>query len=494
MVAPEVEVGIRGHDCRFLIWTSTLEAISPPVRTVADAAAVLERVHASHCDCGENTGFAENAWLTSLPTDVERDTAIEDYVPSEAERVPGNALLADLFPADTPGPHMHAQVMVGRDPDASTGPIVSPPTTSNFSDILSTPGTCYVDVAERIEPWYFSNRHKKMPIIRRPGGYGMTTFLSMCATTFNRFGGDPTLPRRRIWDKWHNREPRPVLALDFKELDFCKDGTLPDCDEMASRADSFMRETVSAFWACHLPEQEPVFDTSSCWSLPYHTAIKALSRQLDTQIFLTIDNYTVPFLSVGMSAYQTIEDVIWERVLGPLLDPYASVVFRGLIVGPALHGLRPFSGYRAFAAITEDLSDSAEYASAIGFTVSDAIDLARAVLGDKQGLFESVLAAHSLTLDDPAILSAGDVVRVLRMIQADDLLAPDCPLGRFPPGHCYDRMDMDDENTPGVYHSPSDPAFLEPMMPLHEQHGPDYAASGSPSSLVTGMNELQVVD
>lgn len=261
-----------------------------------------------------------------------------------------------------------------------------------------------------------------------------------------------------------------------------------------------MREAASAFAARYLPGQE----SAPCDShLPYHSNIAAIVHHLDMQLFLTIDNYTSPFLRVGNSAFQKIEEVIWERVLGPLLDPEAGIVFRGLVVGPALHGLRPFSSHPWFSEATEDLSDSAEYASAIGFTSSDALGLSRAVLGDVPHNIESVSAVLRLKPADRSILCARDVVRMLRMLQAGNVPAPDDSPDRIYPGSYDDRVDMDldgDDNIPDVPDlQPSqshDSAFSEPMTPSQPEHDSEVAAAASKSlqSHVPEIDGLKIDD
>ncbi|EJD48807.1 hypothetical protein AURDEDRAFT_162267 [Auricularia subglabra TFB-10046 SS5] len=514
----QARFGIVGHDKTFVAWTGILLMLHSPVRTVADAARALQRLHAYECGCEDSGDLADNAWLATLPHGPDFTGKLEEYFPRESERISADSVLTELIAAGSLP--KEAIIMFGKDLDLATrgrrfsgvrrlagdicrvsyNPNASLPNSSDFAIVLSTPGTCYVDKTEPVEVWYLQNNDKKMPVIRRPDGYGKSTFLSMCAATFNRRGAHTSLPIHRKCQGPDWRKPRPVLALDFANLDFCgglpPNAMMPERDRMVASADAFMRQVAVAYCARYRPGHEFAFDDH--WLAPFEE-INAASPT--SGLFLAIDNYTTPFLRVGMSAFSSIEGVIWERVLEPLLDPFGAaggVVAHGLVVGPALHGLRPFSAFSAFAQITEDLSDSPEYASTIGFTRSDVLHLAGAVLGDRQYLIDAVLLACSLRPDDRAILCARDVLRILRMVQAGS--APgrgDSPDRIYPGG--YDgrvRMDLDEDDMPGVPELQAsqshDEAFSELMNPSQQEDQAAFAGSKSLQSLVGGMDELQV--
>ncbi|KZV80314.1 hypothetical protein EXIGLDRAFT_733269 [Exidia glandulosa HHB12029] len=176
-----------------------------------------------------------------------------------------------------------------------------------------------------------------------------------------------------------------ILQLDFADLYF--DNTMSD-DTMYDVCDGFLDAAGRRFfhkYANYLPEPYPPGSGG-------HSCIGAIyaAQRSGYQVFLAIDNYTSPFSRVPGIRW---ESVVCAHIMLPILKLVAKGhIFRGVMVGTDLGGgYRPFEFSDKFKALTIDLTDASELATACGFT-ADEVHL----LGDYAGidnLLEDVRAA-----------------------------------------------------------------------------------------------------
>lgn len=241
---------------------------------------------------------------------------------------------------------------------------------------------------------------------------------------------------------------------------------------MSDDADSFMENVARTLWNRYLPNE--TYSPNGLYDSP-HLKIKALSTRYGRQLYLAIDNYTHPFLTAATDTYNLIEHVIWHRVLAPMLDSggdASGVIFRGIITGTQAHGVTPFASFPAFTRVTCDLTYSAEYAAAIGFTPADVRGLARAVLRRDPGpdSERGFLAACRLPPSADVVLRAADVLRLLRAYKAGQPSPAGPAPYRFAAGQYMDPVEFDgpDDYVPGLLvASSSEDSGLAGPQPAH---------------------------
>ncbi|EJD40594.1 hypothetical protein AURDEDRAFT_170405 [Auricularia subglabra TFB-10046 SS5] len=464
---------IVGHGIACMVDAAAVEDLPGgpygPAVTLADIAVRLDVWHTSHCWCGMDLGLSENVWAANLRLDdaAEDEAVLEEYFPAESHRIDPNTSLTDL-PTPEPPETGTVAVLFGKEPGTDVrraqfagvkwlrgkvfrvsydpSPRLPPPDLTDYRALVALPGTCFVDTTQLIELWYSRNPSSLIPVIRRPPGYGKSTLLSMCCAVFGYAIHDRIIPKRSVyWPlSWHRR---PVLMLDFSELDFR--GCTSE-DAMLAHADAFMDRAAKAFWDKYVPGE--VYTPTGCYYSP-HCMIKAVCNRL-LPLYLAIDNYTHPFLSADMYSLSLVEHVIWHKVLAPFLTDRgdaSGAIFRGIMVGTDTQGLEPFSSFSAFARLTRDLTYSAEYA-AVGFTAPNVTDLARVVLRDDPERERQFLAACRLPPASNALLCPADVVRLMRAYQTGQPPAAGAAPYRFVVGECMDVVEYDGPNDydPGV--------------------------------------------
>lgn len=142
-----------------------------------------------------------------------------------------------------------------------------------------------------------------------------------------------------------------------------------------------------------------------------------MARQCGQKLFLAIDNYTHPFRTYDddMEVYDRIEYAIWRSVIAPLLENPG--IERGLVTGEDLPGLTPWTGYRAFAETTMDLTNEAAVAHAIGLRVEDVADLGCGLLGPDFNVNSEVFERFHVLTTPGSVLCTGDIVDALRACQ-----------------------------------------------------------------------------
>ncbi|EJD40596.1 hypothetical protein AURDEDRAFT_170407 [Auricularia subglabra TFB-10046 SS5] len=476
---------VVGHNTHCLTHASPLSRlarnITGPLETLADIARRLEVWHSRVCDCGLDLGLSENIWTPDLILEsaLEDNVVLQDYYPHESHRADPHVRLVDLCgPKD--GSFERLTALFGRDPGLDirraqfTGvqclygdvcrvaydpfPRLPPPGRTDYREISSVPGTCFIDKTKTLEWWYLRDKSASIPIIRRPAGYGKSTFVSMCCAVFGDSIEHPSVPLRPTFECSSNWDCRPALLLDFSQLRFADD---PSEKAMSAVADSFMQRAAQALWDRYLPNETYVrdehydsphrmikaggFPASPTLMLIYR--LQALSDRYCRGLYLAIDNYTHPFLTADAYTCNLIEHVIWHRVLAPMMDgggDAAGVIFRGVITGTQEHGLTPFSSFPVFASATTDLTYSAEYASVLGFTVPNVVDLARAVLRDDPEREQQFLAACQLPpADRNVLLRTADVVRLMQAYKTGQPPLSEAAPYRFDAGGYMDPVEFD---------------------------------------------------
>ncbi|KZV92020.1 hypothetical protein EXIGLDRAFT_769414 [Exidia glandulosa HHB12029] len=251
------------------------------------------------------------------------------------------------------------------------------PLNSRFDQFSRISGTYYIDDSDFVGGYYASG--PAIPVIRRPRGFGKSTFLSMLAVYFDTAWPYRHLPIQRVL---YPPCPQRLLVL---WVDFCdlsrRLKALIDSDSDAYRreyrrvVEEFWIATFQAFYARHghlftvelRDKLEPdrvhyPYDLSDPWFLTWN-GFKLVIESCNYHIFVAVDNYTAPFLDTPSHRHRDIGECISEQIIVPIL-----------------YALRRFP---MFAECTQDLTDDPAYAGLIGFSYADVVDLGHAVMGSE---------------------------------------------------------------------------------------------------------------
>ncbi|KZV95459.1 hypothetical protein EXIGLDRAFT_834284 [Exidia glandulosa HHB12029] len=448
-VPPNLLCGVLGHDDDAFLTAKYLgiyidgfkERIAPALRTVRDLVGCFADAHALACPCGVELD-RDVAWYANLPFGQDCCTALAWYDTEPEDQIDLNLELKIAFPSpDVPHSTVHLmlkpkhnlpnlpwRISMGlRRLDGDLCRVAgsrerSLPTSSDFEAIASTPGCFYVDrydwIAQRYGGTDVLRPRPRLLVIRRPAGYGKTTFLSTFASYF-----DSTADRRLFPLLRNGDEGLPcamlVYSLDFAELRLAASEDMSD-DEIREECSRVMRQATQTFLARYgakLQQPVPNLDENM---LPYE-AVRVWALKRGCKICLAIDNYTAPFLHFksihrNHGQFRRLERAIYAYMLAHIfVDVGTGVVVRGCITGQVFPTDRsldvlPFADCPPFAQRTEDLTYSPECEHVVGFTRGDVELLVKAFLPDDQ---DGQAAALSM-IGDETIYAPRDVLQVLR--------------------------------------------------------------------------------
>ncbi|KZV95460.1 hypothetical protein EXIGLDRAFT_834285 [Exidia glandulosa HHB12029] len=449
-VIPPLLCGILGHDQDGFLITDMLEAeiggfdefIAPHLRTLGDLLGCLADAHDATCDCGAGLD-REVVWLANLPFREDCNAALAWYVPKPEERLDLNLELKNMFPApDLPLRTIHLMLKLKKElPNPAwrlsmglrrlEGDLcrvagshdLSLPTNSDFVVIASTPGCFYIDrfdwIMQRFgeEPW--SGPPTRFPVIRRPAGYGKTTFLSAFATFFDSTTDQRLFPDIRV--RYQGLPPRMLVYwLDLKDLNLAPDMSDGDIRGECLRVMMQATQGFLARYAHKLQLPLPDMDGEREKMIPYGVA-RTWAMKNGYNIFIAIDNYTAPFMQFPRFhrdhlPFRRIERAIYAYMLAHiLLDIKIGVITRGCIIGELFRLDRsldviPFFDYPPFAERMQDLTYSPECAHIVGFTRGDVEVLAKEFLPSDEDAQAAVLSV----IGEEASYAPQNVLQVLR--------------------------------------------------------------------------------
>ncbi|EJD51455.1 hypothetical protein AURDEDRAFT_181806 [Auricularia subglabra TFB-10046 SS5] len=289
-ISTKLQCGVQGHDSSQLysVWDIDIyvdeqhTTVRPEIRTVNDLVAAVDKAHSYWCRCGSTLGPA--AWRADLPMGQEPNAALAWYIPHEDQLLDGTTSLEAANLTELPGRRIHLVVGTKVPPgmfnwdevsqavsDASAAICVAwrariLPETSEFPEILRTAGCYYV---ERFD-WIMdtlggeADVNTRIPIIRRPPGFGRSTFLSAYASYCDGVPDLRLFPGLR--DAEYRIIPRTLLVfhLDFSQLRLLE--TMPD-EEMHAECLRFIQSDATAFVAEVLNQARAMLaDEASEWN------------------------------------------------------------------------------------------------------------------------------------------------------------------------------------------------------------------------------------
>ncbi|KAK0447078.1 hypothetical protein EV421DRAFT_180586 [Armillaria borealis] len=215
------------------------------------------------------------------------------------------------------------------------------PRLKDFRELVSTRGVLYVDKTHSLPFLAWGHSHQRIPIVRRPRGFGKTTFLSMfayfhdchSAHEFEDLFG-PLSAGRRVLSSDYVGLVRAnldlVLTLDL--------GLLPvlTIDNMETELTRFLHTTLVSFTDKYRAELNgrthkcmPFFDPGYCLQDVVHFAYRA-----GQTVCLCIDNYTAPLLALPETQRTEIAEAL-ELSLFHTIGPCVikGYIRKGFIVG-----------------------------------------------------------------------------------------------------------------------------------------------------------------
>ncbi|EJD48114.1 hypothetical protein AURDEDRAFT_162588 [Auricularia subglabra TFB-10046 SS5] len=250
-------------------------------------------------------------------------------------------------------------------------------TPPSFNTLCSLPGSTFVDKSEFLHLLLSQLAAFRVGIIRRPRGFGKTTFLSMFDAFFDPLSRHAYLPSagNTSLPIFQERNQLLVYALDFARLPF-KEGMC--ADDLVAACDSFMDAAAREFYTRYqslLRVQDA--ETSRPDFAPTFLHIIRWAKRRGWKLCFTIDNYTAPVLEGPNRRWEwSISEDILNR-LGNLVS--SRFILYGLILGDDVpHATQ----WRDLPAAFKDLTDTPALAQAIGFTVDDVVALGQAVSVD----------------------------------------------------------------------------------------------------------------
>ncbi|EJD48126.1 hypothetical protein AURDEDRAFT_162598 [Auricularia subglabra TFB-10046 SS5] len=270
------------------------------------------------------------------------------------------------------------------------------------------PGLVFADKSESLRAVLSRFAYSPVNILRRPKGFGKTTFLSMLDAFFDAYSrrayfpfefGDQDMTAR----PFHAHNRLLVYALDLAELNV-NIGTEVEEYESCERflycgAQRFLERYKEAF-----AEDEAV---KAGTLIPSFFGILGLLRRHGWKLFVTIDNYTAPVIQDGPRS--SIGRIISSYIIRPLarFSRYGQIVYI-MIVGeepshdiPWVHQTHDF----------EDLTDNPAFADAIGFTPDEVTALGEVLSVD---ILKELPSTSSEPPDTRFVYAAAHVVSVAR--------------------------------------------------------------------------------
>ncbi|PBK97912.1 hypothetical protein ARMGADRAFT_661158 [Armillaria gallica] len=209
-------------------------------------------------------------------------------------------------------------------------PVIPWTSLTDFNQLATTPGVLFVD---KTRPWRRCHEQYRVPIVRRPRGYGKTTLLAMLAALHDVRRTDVTF--------LEGSDAPECLVLEFD----MNHSTLitSSAQDFQSTLNKYVLDTLTNFMQKYKEylglTEEQIQDC--CRNFPTNgsciIAVMKFVKKSDWPIFLSIDNYNAPILEKNVHALKRrLEEILgihfYQFVEGYII-PQAEA---GLIVGGIL--------------------------------------------------------------------------------------------------------------------------------------------------------------
>ncbi|KAF8911723.1 hypothetical protein CPB85DRAFT_1303211 [Mucidula mucida] len=269
------------------------------------------------------------------------------------------------------------------------------PVGSLLPPFLDTPGTIWVNKIPQVDALcpVICRRHDQLALVRRPRGFGKTTFLSA-----SRFIHD-VLKERAVA---HAFGPRALNFPDFQGdrlvMHVDLQAVFYDTSEnMCSSANAYMNLIYHSFLRRYaeqldLSDEDEILGYVDLTSQYTFDEILTLLTFSGHRLILLIDNFNFPLLKSTPQNCIAVKHVILDCIT----EPFRTALENGYVVGGAIMG-RPIeeepSWVRSmelseslFGDIGCDVSDEEQARGAFGFTLSEVRALAAEALGEAEGI------------------------------------------------------------------------------------------------------------
>lgn len=209
-------------------------------------------------------------------------------------------------------------------------PVIPWTSLTDFNRLAMTPGVLFVD---KTQPWRRCHEQYRVPIVRRPRGYGKTTLLSMLAALHDVRRTDVTF--------LEGSDVPECLVLEFD----MNHPTLitSSAPDFQSTLNKYVLDTLTNFmqkYKEHLGlTEEQIQDC--CHNFPTNGSciirVMEIVKESDWPIFLSIDNYNAPILEKNVHALKTrLEEILCIHFYQFVEDYVIRQAEAGLIVGGIL--------------------------------------------------------------------------------------------------------------------------------------------------------------
>ncbi|KAK0452924.1 uncharacterized protein EV420DRAFT_631237 [Desarmillaria tabescens] len=253
-------------------------------------------------------------------------------------------------------------------------------------DLLYSPGLIWADKTSCIiDLSVESQLFRKLPLVRRPEGFGKTSFLSMLeffydCKHFAKPISNVVLKCTRVSDVDTNA---PLMVVAHRDLVLTFDLSVPSVEDFHHSLGFYINSVLRKFlWKYQQelmikPEDIPIF-LSEDWSLSFGGVLD-LARQQSWRISILIDNYNAPSIASGNSSEVNL--CLNQIIISPLSKSLPYV--QGLIVGtgdapdPLINPYYRNGRCDVWTAVAVDMTDEDMVEATFGFTLEEIHELER---------------------------------------------------------------------------------------------------------------------
>ncbi|KAF8918980.1 hypothetical protein CPB85DRAFT_944278 [Mucidula mucida] len=273
--------------------------------------------------------------------------------------------------------------------DCHAGAMIPTTSHSSFLITLSTPDIVWIDKSFAIPALlYLDYPNKKLPIVRRPSGFGKTSIISMfdhflSVHKDSRSDSSTLFTATCIADVFSTDSPRSMLAkADFQNhlfLEIDLDG-LEVTSEEVFKTSLLNRIARCMMWFMRRYRWLLDADGSKRFSpvirdneghLSIAGTIIELVANTNWKVFVCIDNYDYP----QRASKKNLDILKWLQYY--VVSPLGSLMTLGFVTHGIILGIQEtkitYNPYipDIWEPVTEDLSDYPDFATAFGLTISE---------------------------------------------------------------------------------------------------------------------------
>ncbi|KAK0214532.1 hypothetical protein IW262DRAFT_1406693 [Armillaria fumosa] len=323
---------------------------------------------------------AEEVWKDFLDTGSLSASSGHAFSLAASSVVESKSPTPSNFGDNKPGLNAIGQGML----QSSSGPPRVALKALSAYDVLYSPGVIWADKTSCIIDLSVKSRLlRKLPLVRRPEGFGKTSFLAMLEFFYDckHFAtpiSDAVLESTHVSDVDPNA---PLMVLPHNDLVLTFDLSVPSTKDFPQSLGFYINSVFRKFlWKYQQelvinPEDIPVFISED--GMYSFGSVLRLARQ-SRRISILIDNYNAPSIASGNSP--EVNSCLNKMIISPLTKSLSYI--QGLIMGigdapdPLINAyLR--DGCDIWTAVAVDMTDEDVVDATFGFTPEEVHELQR---------------------------------------------------------------------------------------------------------------------